>query len=116
MALGEVLVGELADEADVFLDDPALLLHLLDAVLAALLLQPLQDVLVLLYDLHQLPLAVGLIQRFLLILAQVFVEPTVGRLAALRLNGLDLLQESLVLAVDLDVSHLLQGDLLGPLV
>ena len=83
MALGEVLIGELTDETDVFLDDLALLLHLLDAVFAALLLQSFQDVLILLDDLHQFPLAVGLIQRFLLILAEVFVEPRVGRLAAL---------------------------------
>lgn len=83
MAFGEVLIGEFTDETDVFLDYLAFLLHLLDAVLAALMLQPLQDVLVLLDDLHQFSLAVGLIQRFLLILAEVLVEPRVGSLAAL---------------------------------
>lgn len=116
MALGEVLVGKLADETDIFLDGLPFLTHLLDAVLAALLLQPLQDVLVLLDYLHQFPLTVGLVQRFLLILAQVLVQPRVGSLAALRLYSLDLLQERLVLAVHLNVPHLLQRDLLGTLV
>lgn len=111
-----MFIRKLADETDIFLDDLPLLLHLLYAVLAAFLLQSLQDVLVLFDDLHQFPLAVGLIQRFLLILAEVFVQPCVGSLAALGLDGLDLLQKCLILAINLDVPHLLQCYLLGSLI
>lgn len=41
VAFGEVLVGKLADETDVFFDLLSFLLHFLDAVLASFLLQPL---------------------------------------------------------------------------
>lgn len=116
MAFGEVLIREFTDETDVFLDDFTFLFHLLYAVFAALLLQSLQDVLILLDDLHQFSLAVGLIQRFLLILAEVLIEPRVGCLAAFGFDRLYLLEKGLVLAIDLDVSHLLEGDLLGTLV
>lgn len=44
-------VGKLADEAYIFLDLLSLLFHFSDIVLATLLLQSLQDLLVLLYDL-----------------------------------------------------------------
>jgi hypothetical protein len=82
VAVGEVLVGELADETDVLLHLLALPLHLLDAILAALVLQTLQDVLVLPNDLQQLPLAVRLVQRLLLPLAQILIETGVGGLAS----------------------------------
>jgi hypothetical protein len=82
VAVGEVLVGELADETDVLLHLLAFPLHLLDAILAALVLQTLQDVLVLPNDLQQLPLAVRLVQRLLLPLAQILIETGVGGLAS----------------------------------
>ena len=77
-----MLVGELADETDVLLDLLPLLLHLLDAVLAAFVLQPLQDLLVFFDDLQQFALPEGLIQRLLLLLAEVLVHPRVGSFAA----------------------------------
>jgi len=69
VGLGVLLEGELADEADVLLDEFALLFHFADVVLAALALQPLHELLVLLDDLEQLALAVGLVEGLLLLLA-----------------------------------------------
>jgi hypothetical protein len=62
VAVGEALIGELADEADIFLNLLPLPLHFLDAVLAAFMLQPLQDILVLPNYLQQLSFSVWLIQ------------------------------------------------------
>ena len=63
--MGEVFVWELADETDIFLYLLPLPLHLLNAVLAAFVLQSLQDVLVFSNYLEQLSFAVGLIQCLL---------------------------------------------------
>ena len=52
----------LTDEADIFLNLLPLPLHFLDAVLAAFMLQPLQDILVLPNYLQQLSFSVWLIQ------------------------------------------------------
>lgn len=51
MGLRIVFVGELADETNIFLDLFAFLFHFSNVILAPLLLQPLQDLLVFLYDL-----------------------------------------------------------------
>ena len=63
--MGEVFVWELADETDIFLYLLPLPLHLLIAVLAAFVLQSLQDVLVFSNYFEQLSFAVGLIQCLL---------------------------------------------------
>jgi hypothetical protein len=82
MAVGEMLVGELANETDILLDLLPLPLHLLYTVLAALVLQSLQDVLVLPDYLQQLAFAIGLVERFLASVGALLIEPGIGGLAA----------------------------------
>lgn len=48
MAFGEMLIRKFTDKANILLNSFSLFLHLLDAVLAPLLLQPLEDILILL--------------------------------------------------------------------
>lgn len=77
VAFGEVFIRELTDQANIFLNDFSLFLHLLDAVLASFLLKPLKNVLILLNNLDQFSFPVGLIQSLLLILASVLVQARV---------------------------------------
>lgn len=59
--MGILFVGELANQANIFLDLLSVMFHLPNIVFAPLLLQSLQYLLVLLHDLQQLTLTVGLI-------------------------------------------------------
>ncbi len=81
MAVGEALIGELADEADIFLNLLPLPLHFLAAVLAALMLQSLQDILVLPNYLQQLSFSVWLIQSLLPALSALLMKSRIGGLA-----------------------------------
>jgi hypothetical protein len=81
VAVREVLIGELADEADIFLNLLPLPLHFLDAVLAAFMLQPLQDILVLPNYLQQLSFSVWLIQSLLPALSALLMKSRIGGLA-----------------------------------
>ena len=74
VAFGEVFIRKLTDQANIFLNNFSLFLHLLDTVLASFLLKPLKNVLILLNNLYQFSFAVGLIQSFLFVLARVLVE------------------------------------------
>jgi hypothetical protein len=81
VAVGEALIGELADEADIFLNLLPLPLHFLAAVLAALMLQSLQDILVLPNYLQQLSFSVWLIQSLLPALSALLMKSRIGGLA-----------------------------------